>query len=474
VIADAVGDNVGDVAGMAADLFETYAVTIIGAMLLGAFPVFNAQRVTYPLLLGAVAIFATIVGTFFVRIRKTGSPTSAILQGIAVTVAVSIAGFYILTVYTGMGMGIFYTTIVGVVIVVLLALLTDYYTSYEHSPVRKVAEASQAGPGINIISGLANAMESTILPILVICGGVIAAYFLAGGGVVGFYGVAIAAMSMLSVAGIIVSVDAYGPIVDNAGGIAEMAELSPEVREVTDALDAVGNTTKALTKVFAIGSAGLAALSLLFAYVLEVAKFGGGISLDNPVINIMDARVLVGLLLGGGITFIFSSLCLKGVGKGAFRMVEEVRRQFREIAGIMEGKAKPNYGRCVDISVRTALRGMALPGLLAVLSPILVGFILGAEALGGLLIGAIVTGLALALFMANGGGAWDNAKKYVETGKLGGKRSPTHAATVIGDTVGDPFKDTAGPAINPMIKAINMLSVIFAPLIVAAPLLLVL
>jgi len=474
VIADAVGDNVGDVAGMAADIFETYAVTLIGAMLLG-WPLYmkfnNAVFLEYPLILGAIAIFSTIIGALAVRAKEGSDPTLAILRGIVVTAVLAIIGFFLATWWFFRGsLELFYSALIGVVIVVLLAVLTNYYTSYRHSPTRSVAEAAQAGPAINIIRGLANGLESAFLPTLVIALGVVGAYLLAGGyGNVhmGMYGVAIAAMAMLSIAGIIVSVDAYGPIVDNAGGIAEMAGLDPKVREVTDALDAVGNTTKALTKTFAIGSAGLAALSLLLAYMHEVASYSN-IPLDKLTSELSLARpdVILGLLLGGGVVFLFASFCMKAVAKGAFGMVNEVRRQFREIAGIMEGKARPDYAKCVDIATRTALRGMALPGALAILSPIIVGFVFGPYALAGLLIGCIVAGLTLALMMANGGAAWDNAKKFIETGAFGGKRSPAHAAAVVGDTVGDPCKDTAGPAINPMIKAINMVSIIFAGLIV--------
>ena len=481
VIADAVGDNVGDVAGMAADVFETYAVTLIGAMLLG-WPLYmkfkNVVFLEYPLILGAIAIFSTIIGALTVRAKEGGDPTSAILRGIIVTAILAIIGFFLATWWLFGSLELFYAALIGVVIVVLLAVLTDYYTSYRHSPTRSIAEAAQAGPAINIIRGLANGLESAFLPTLVIALGVVGAYLLAGGYAgnvyMGMYGVAIAVMAMLSIAGIIVSVDAYGPIVDNAGGIAEMAGLDPKVREVTDALDAVGNTTKALTKTFAVGSAGLAALSLLLAYMHEIASYKG-ISLYELTSELSLARpdVILGLLLGGGIVFLFASFCMKAVAKGAFGIVNEVRRQFREIAGIMEGKARPDYARCVDIATRTALRGMALPGALVILSPIIVGFVFGPYALAGLLIGCIVAGLALALMMAKGGAAWDNAKKFIETGAFGGKRSPAHAAAVVGDTVGDPCKDTAGPAINPMIKAINMISIIFAGLIVTYALILI-
>ncbi|RLF11532.1 MAG: sodium-translocating pyrophosphatase [Thermoprotei archaeon] len=475
VIADAVGDNVGDVAGMAADIFETYAVTLIGAMLLG-WPLFKQTGSTvfleYPLLLGAIAIFSTLVGALVVRVREGGDPTSAILRGIAVTAILAIAGFYYATWQLFNSLNLFYAAMIGVVLVVILAIFTNYYTSYKYSPTKAIAEASQAGPAINLIRGLANGLESAIFPIIAIALSVVGAYMLAGGMYgdvgMGMYGVAIAAMAMLSIAGIIVSVDAYGPIVDNAGGIAEMAELDPKVRDITDTLDAVGNTTKALTKVFAIGSAGLAALALLLAYMEEVATYRG-VMLSELASRLALTRpdVILGLILGGGLTFVFAALCMKAVGRGAFGMVTEVRRQFKEIPGIMEGKSKPDYARCVDIATRTALRGMALPGAIVILSPIVVGFLFGPYALAGLLIGSIVSGLALALMMANGGAAWDNAKKYIETGTFGGKRSPAHAAAVVGDTVGDPCKDTAGPAINPMIKAINMISIILAGLIVA-------
>jgi len=483
VIADAVGDNVGDVAGMAADIFETYAVTLIGAMLLG-WPLYITLKkdvfLWYPLLLGAIAIFSTIIGSLAVRAREGEDPTPAILRGIITTAVLAVIGFLFATWYLFGNLNLFYAAMIGVVIVVLLAIFTNYYTSYRYSPTKSIAEAAQAGPAINIIRGLANGLESAFLPVVIIALGVIGAYWFAGGYVgdvlMGMYGVAIAAMAMLSIAGIIVSVDAYGPIVDNAGGIAEMAGLDPKVREVTDALDAVGNTTKALTKTFAIGSAGLAALSLLLAYVEEVALHKG-ISITQlstelaAQLSLAKPGVILGLLLGGGIVFLFAALCMKAVGKGSFSMVAEVRRQFKEILGIMEGKAKPDYARCVDIATRTALKGMALPGALVILSPIIVGFVFGPYALAALLIGSIIVGLALALMMANGGAAWDNAKKYIETGAFGGKRSSAHAAAVVGDTVGDPCKDTAGPAINPMIKAINMISILLAGLIATIALL---
>ena len=495
VIADFVGDNVGDDAGMAADLFETYAVTMIGAMLLAIIPtipagavveggaaIYHLGKLLYPLLLGAVALLATIVGTFAVRAGGKSKPSTAILQGIMVTAVISIIGFYFLTIWLGLHMGIFYAAIVGVVVTVLLAVINNYYTSYAYRPTKSISEASQAGPAVNLITGLSVGLESAALPVLVIAASIPIAFIVAGGIgslIEGFYGVAVAVMAMLSIAGIIVSVDAFGPIVDNANGIAEMAGLGEDIRNGLDPLDALGNTTKSLTKAFAIGSAGLAALSLLFAYLIEVVR--GIISIDPskyagwtfadvlgreilPKVTLMEPRVILGLFIGGVLVFLFASLCMRGVAKGAFSMVNEVRRQFREIKGLMEGKAKPDYARCVDISVRTALKNMALPGIVVIIPPIVLGFTAGWEALAGLLIGATVTGLATAIFMATGGAAWDNAKKYIELGNFGGKGSAAHAAAVVGDTVGDPCKDTAGPAINPMIKAINMLSVILAPL----------
>jgi K(+)-stimulated pyrophosphate-energized sodium pump len=494
VIADFVGDNVGDDAGMAADLFETYAVTMIGAMLLAVIPTVPALKVVeggaaiyywsklvYPLLLGAIALLATIVGTFAVRAGGKTKPSTAILQGILVTSVISVIGFYFLTVWLSLPMGVFYASIVGVVVTVLLAVINNYYTSYAYRPTKSISEASQAGPAVNLITGLSVGLESSALPVAVIASSIPIAYFAAGGAlsiIDGFYGVAVAVMAMLSIAGIIVSVDAFGPIVDNANGIAEMAGLGEDVRQGLDPLDALGNTTKSLTKAFAIGSAGLAALSLLFAYLVEVVR--GTIELNPQAysnlnfqqalmeltgkVTLMSPKVILGLFVGGVLVFLFASLCMRGVAKGAFSMVSEVRRQFREIKGLMEGKAKPDYARCVDISVRTALKSMALPGIIVIVPPVIIGFVVGWEALAGLLIGTTVTGLATAIFMATGGAAWDNAKKFIELGNYGGKGSPAHSAAVVGDTVGDPCKDTAGPAINPMIKAVNMLSVILAPL----------
>ena len=455
VIADQVGDNVGDCAGMAADLFETYAVTAIGAMLLGALLFADVAYVVYPLFLGAVGIFACIVGSFFMRGGK--SIMRALYKGLLVTGIVAVAGFYLVSV--GLSINLFWAALVGLLVVIGLFALTEYYTSEKFSWVRGIAQASQAGPAINLSTGIAVGMHSVALPALVICAGILAAYWLNG-----VYGIAVAVMAMLSLTGLIIGLDSYGPITDNASGIAEMSGLPKKVRKVTDALDAVGNTTKAVTKVFAIGSAALAALTLFIAYQQEVGISLEAFTLSNPL-------VLVGLLVGGLIPFLFSSLCIRAVGKAAFQVVEEVRKQFREIPGLLQGKSKPNYARCVDIVTQAALRKMMLPTCLAVCSPLAVGLLLGPLALGGLLLGSIITGLFLALQMATGGAAWDNAKKYIEEGALGGKGSQAHRAAVIGDTVGDPQKDTAAPAINPLIKVMNTVAILFAPLIIAYALL---
>jgi K(+)-stimulated pyrophosphate-energized sodium pump len=456
VIADNVGDNVGDCAGMGADLFETYAVTIIGAMLLGFITFGSTQYVIYPLMLGAAGIVASIIGTFFVHLRGK-SIMGALYQGLISSAVVSIIFFYFITASVVGSSGLFYSTIFGIVIALALFAITEYYTSKSFKPVQKLSESSQSGPAINIIQGLAMGMESTALPVLVICIGILGAYAFAG-----LYGIAIAATAMLSMTGIIIALDSYGPITDNAGGIAEMSGLPAKVRVVTDELDSVGNTTKAVTKSFAIGSAGLAALTLFAAYAQEVSAKSGTIvafDLTNPF-------VLVGLLIGAIIPFVFASLCLKAVGNAAWKVVMEVRRQFKEIKGIMKGTAKPDYAKSVDIVTAAALKEMALPALIAVAAPLAVGFILGPVALGGMLMGSIVSGMLLALQMATGGAAWDNAKKYVEDGHFGGKGSDTHKAAVVGDTVGDPYKDTAGPAINPLIKVMNTIALLFAGMIV--------
>ena len=455
VIADNVGDNVGDCAGMGADLFETYAVTAIGAMLLGVAFGRNDLYVTYPLILGAIGIIGSILGSFFVRGKDNIMKT--LYKGVIASAIFSLIGFYFVTVtYLKLDIALFLTTVVGIVIALLMFFITEYYTAKPYRPVRSIAHASQSGAAVNIITGLAVGMESTLLPALVICAGILISHSLAG-----LYGIAIAAMSMISLTAIVVALDSYGPITDNAGGIAEMAHLPDSIRKTTDALDSVGNTTKAVTKAFAIGSAALASLTLFAAYVDEIARFSLG---KEIIFSLSDEKVIVGLFLGALIPFLFSSLCMKAVGKAAFSIVEEVRRQFKEIKGIMEGKTEPDYARCVDIVTKASLKELIIPGIIAVLSPLLVGFILGKIALGGMLIGSILSGFLLALMLATGGGAWDNAKKYIEDGNLGGKGSPAHAAAVVGDTVGDPSKDTAGPAINPLIKVMNTLAIIFAAL----------
>jgi len=473
VIADNVGDNVGDCAGMAADLFETYAVTALGAMLIGV-TVINTypNAISYPLVLGAAAIFASIIGTFFVKLGKSGDIMGAMYKGAIVAGGISIILFYIITQQMMNGStGLFISALVGLGVTAAMIIITEYYTATSHSPVKDIANASVTGPGTNIITGLAVGLQSTALPALVICAGIFISYFVNGGGTMGLYGIAIAAAAMLSVTGILISIDSYGPITDNAGGIAEMAELSKEVREITDPLDAVGNTTKAVTKGYAIGSAALGALALYAAYSSEVDKLLAQQMRPPMALELSNPLVLIGLLIGGMIPFLFASFLMKAVGRAASTIVTEIRRQFREIAGIMDGKAKPDYGRCVDIVTIAAQKEMVIPGLLAVLSPLLVGFILGPEALGGLLIGVIASGLMLALMMTTGGAAWDNAKKYIESGNLGGKKlpdgskNPTHAAAVVGDTVGDPTKDTAGPAINPLIKVMNIVAILVAGLI---------
>ena len=470
VIADNVGDNVGDCAGMAADLFETYAVTALGAMLIGVTVLETyPNALIYPLVLGAAAIIASIIGIFFVKLGKSGNIMGAMYKGAVIAGIISLILFYVITVQLMDGdMNLFISALVGLGVTAAMILITEYYTATEYSPVKQIANASVTGPGTNVITGLAVGLQSTALPVLVICAGILISYNVMGGGALGLYGIAIAAAAMLSVTGIIIAIDSYGPITDNAGGIAEMAGLSKAVRDITDPLDAVGNTTKAVTKGYAIGSAALGALALYAAYSSEVTKLNDGIPLE---LKLSDPMVLVGLLIGGMIPFLFASFLMGAVGRAATTIVTEIRRQFREIKGIMEGKAKPDYGRCVDIVTIAAQKEMIVPGLLAVLSPLIVGFVLGPVALGGLLIGVIISGLLLALMMTTGGAAWDNAKKYIEAGNLGGKklpdgsRNPTHSAAVVGDTVGDPTKDTAGPAINPLIKVMNIVAILFAALI---------
>lgn len=458
-IADNVGDNVGDCAGMGADLFETYAVTLIAAMILAAAEGFSTTYVFYPLVLGAVAVVASIIGSNFVKTKKKTDIMAAMYRGMAVTQIVSLVGFYFATMWmipeSGDPVKLFLTTFVGAAVTVLMIVITEYYTSTEYRPVRETAKASETGAGTNVIIGLSVGMESTLLPVLLIAGAIIASFMLGG-----LYGIAIAAVSMLSTTGMIITMDSYGPITDNAGGIAEMAGLDEKVRKTTDALDAVGNTTKAVTKGYAIGSAALAALVLFQDY-------NGALLLEGKrlIFDLTDYQVIVGLFIGGLIPFFFSSVVMKSVGKTAHAVVKEVRRQFKEIKGIMEGKATPDYASCVDIVTKAALVEMIVPALIAVLFPVLTGFILGPKALGGLLVGVIVAGLLLAISMNNGGATWDNAKKYIEDGHHGGKGSDAHKAAVVGDTVGDPYKDTAGPALNALIKVINTIALLIAPLI---------
>ena len=462
-IADNVGDNVGDCAGMAADLFETYAVTMIAAMLLGSliFPNFLGA-ILYPITLGAFAIIATLIAMFFVRLGKNKSIMGALYVGLIVASVLSALGFYPAT-YLFMNtngildpLNIYIASIVGIIVTLLIVLVTEYYTATKFGPVKQIARASQTGHATNIIAGLAISLRSTFWPIIIICVGILAAYSLAG-----LYGIAIAAVSLLSLTGIIVAIDAYGPITDNAGGIAEMANLPPEVRDITDHLDAVGNTTKAITKGYAIASAALASLVLFAAYSQELASFGAAVEF-----TLSDPKVLVGLFIGASLPFLFASYALEAVQIAGGAVVEEVRRQFKEIPGLLSGKSKPQYEKAVDIVTKQALKLMIKPALIPLLAPIIVGIILGTKALGGLLIGSIVSGVFVAISMTTGGAAWDNAKKYIESGQFGGKGSDAHKAAITGDTVGDPYKDTAGPAINPMIKIINIIALLLIPFLV--------
>ncbi len=450
-IADNVGDNVGDIAGMGADLFESYVNSIIAAMAIGL-TIFGGQGILFPLMLAAIGIVSSIIGVYFVKVKEGGNAQVALRIGTFVTGGLMIAGSFVLTKAIFNELNLFWGVLSGVAVGVLIGFITEVYTSSAYKPVQQIAASTETGYATTILSGVAVGMKSTVIPVLLICTAILVSYFFSG-----LYGIACAAVGMLSITGMSLSVDAYGPIADNAGGIAEMSDLDPEVRKITDKLDAVGNTTAAMGKGLAIGSAALTALALFAAYAQAV---------ELAVIDLNNPKVMVGLFIGGMLPFLFSALTIQAVGRSAQAMIDEVRRQFREIPGILEGKGRPEYEKCVDISTAAALREMIIPGLLAVATPIFVGYVLGAEALGGLLGGSITTGVMLAIFMSNAGGAWDNAKKYIEEGHHGGKGTENHAASVVGDTVGDPFKDTSGPSLNILIKLMSVVALVIAPLLI--------